>query len=482
MSSTVMGRVVQCLSSLCRSDDAKRSPTTQQPPEHSVHSSTTDTTNMPYPFVLPTTSSISFSDFFSSSTHPSLPLCATTARGVLRDALKKHKRIPASSQASNLPSVLSALNEYIPYLFAIDAGLSGVPCAGEEIDLVLIRELEVEWRTTLSASIPGREPPRVKLRSLESELCFTLSTLAYVHSLQARAHLHTLYNATLPTPEQRAAAITAAMKAFLQANSVHTYLLNRAGQWTTQPVAVDISVPVLGALAELTLAEATLITVLKDDPYPAIVLEDRNKDNKDWMYKGVEIPKVRAHLFARLCLASAEHAAKAQALLGRATKVNDGLTQYVDDLRRTAKGKACRFLGVDAELAGKTGEGIAWLRGARKELGFAALGDEEEKKSSGFSKLKKDWQEKREDRKIEKGAGWGTDAGKFEEGRVVGMLLEKWNKMNNTVRSSLQQFGSVGSLTMTDRYSTCPPIRNSPSQYAFWKGISRSEDVRPAMS
>ncbi|KAF2467541.1 pH-response regulator protein-like protein palC [Lindgomyces ingoldianus] len=388
---------------------------------------------MPFPFNLPTTSSISFTDFFSSSTHPSLPLCATTARGVVRDALKKHKRLPPSSQASNLPTVHSVLSEYIPYLFALDAGLSGTHCAGEEIDLVLVKELEVEWRATLAASLPGREPPRIKLKSLESELFFALSTLAYAHSLQARAHLHTLYNATLPTPEQRANAIGASMRSFLEANAIHTYLVNRAGQWNTQPVAVDITIPLLGALAELTMAEATLITVLKDDPYPAVVLEDRNKQSKDWMFKGVEIPKVRAHLFARLCLAASEHASKAQAMLGRSVKVHESLVKYVDDLRRTAKGKACRFLGIDAELAGKTGEAIAWLRGATKELGFAAMGAEEEKKASGLSKLKKEWQVKREDRKIEKGEGWGTDAGKFEEGRVVDMLLQKWVKMNDTM-------------------------------------------------
>ncbi|KAF2788418.1 pH-response regulator protein-like protein palC [Melanomma pulvis-pyrius CBS 109.77] len=388
---------------------------------------------MPFPFVLPTTSSISFTDYFSSSTHPSLPNCATTARGVVRDRLKRHKRIPPSSQASNLSTVHSALNEYIPYLFALDAGLSGASCAGEEIDLVLVKELEVEWRSTLGPSIPGREPARVKLKSLESELFFTLSTLAYVHSLQARAQLHTLYSATLPTSEQRATAIAAAMKHFLDANAIHTYSINRAGQWHSQPTAVDISIPVLGALAELTMAEATLITVLKDDPYPNVVLEDRNKQNKDWMFKGVEIPKVRAHLFARLCLASAEHASKAQAMLGGASKTEESLAKYIDDLRRAAKGKACRFLGIDAELAGKTGEGIAWLRGAQKELGFMALGAGEETKRSGFSKLKKDWQEKREDKKIEKGDGWGTDGGKFEEGRVVDMLLKKWEKMNDTV-------------------------------------------------
>jgi hypothetical protein len=388
---------------------------------------------MPFPFVLPTTSSISFTDYFHSSTHPSLPNCATTARGVVRDVLKRHKRIPASSQASSLSTVISALNDYIPYLFALDAGLSGTSCAGEEVDLVLVKELEVEWRSTLSASLPGREPPRIKLKSLESELCFTLSTLAYVYSLQARAQLHTLYNATLPSPEQRATAISSAMKHFLDANAVHSYLVNRAGQWNSQPAAADISTAAMGALAELTMAEATLITVLKDDPYPAVVVEDRNKQSKDWMFRAVEIPKVRAHLFARLCLASAEHAAKAQAMLGRSSKINDDLVRYVDDLRRTAKGKACRFLACDAEASGKTGEGIAWLRGANRELGFAALGAEQAKKPSGLSKLKKEWQEKKEDRKIEKGEGWGTDAGKFEEGRIVDMLLKKWEKMNDTV-------------------------------------------------
>jgi hypothetical protein len=352
---------------------------------------------------------------------------------VVRDALKKYKRVPPSSQATNLSTVQYALNEYIPYLFALDAGLSGTSCAGEEIDLVLVKELEVEWRSTLSASLPGREPPRIKLKSLESELFFTLSTLAYVYSLQARAQLRTLYNATLPTPEQRVTAITAAMKSLLEANSVHTYLVNRAGQWTTQPAAVDISQSTIGALAELTMAEATLITVLKDDPYPTVVIEDRNKQNKDWMFKGVEIPKVRAHLFARLCLASSEHAAKAQAMLGTASKVDEGLVKYIDDLKRTAKAKACRFFGIDAEIAGKTGEAIAWLRGAKKELGFAAIGGEEEKKASTFSKLKKEFQEKREDKKIEKGGAWGTDGGKFEEGRVVDMLQQKWTKMNDTV-------------------------------------------------
>ncbi|KAH7064533.1 pH-response regulator protein palC [Macrophomina phaseolina] len=433
---------------------------------------------MPFPFELPTTSSVCFTDFYSSSTHPSLPLAATTSRGVLRDVLKKYKRLPPTSQTSNLPAVQSALNDYLLYLSALDAGLRIVPSpsspatGAEEIDVIPLKELAVEWRATLTATLPGRDPPRLRVQGLEPELAFVLSTLAYVHSLQARAQLHALHNsaAASPSPEQRAAAISGAMRSFLEAHAIHAYLVQRAGSGSgssghAQPagdegqpkaamrrlpglpssasasaassVPPDVTAGVQTALAELTLAEATLIAVLKDDPYPAVVAEDRNRASKDWMFKAPDIPKVRAHLFARLCLAAAEHAARGLAGLGSSSagKVDEALARYLEDLRRTARGKACRFFGIDAELAGKTGEGIAWLRAAKKELGFlTASAAEEESRKRGFaSRLKKDWAEKREDRKIEKGIDWGSDAGRFEEGRVVEMLEKKWVKMNDTV-------------------------------------------------
>ncbi|KAL2352308.1 pH-response regulator protein palC [Cryomyces antarcticus] len=392
---------------------------------------------MPFQFALPTTSALSFPDFLSSYTHPLLPFTATTCRGVLRDALKKHKRLPPQSQASNLPNVLAALHDYTPYLLALDARLEGKTVAGQEIEVVLKKEIEVEWRAALTASIPGREPPRVKLQCLETEISFVLSTIAYTYSLMARSQLHTIYNATIPTSEQRGVAIAAAMRHLLEAHAVHAHLASRAGRSSSPPAVVDISPPVFSALASLTLAEATLITVLKDDPYPAAVAEGRNKDSKDWMFKAPEIPKVRAHLYARLCLAAAEHGNKAQAMLGSSSKVDEALVKYVDDLRRTARGKACRFLAIDAELSGRTGEGIAWLRGAKKEMGILGAGAGEDKEIRGFSKLKQSWAEKREDKRIEKGGDWGSDAGKFEESRIVDMLERKWVKTNDTVNVQL---------------------------------------------
>lgn len=364
-----------------------------------------------------------------------LPLTATNHRGVLRNALKKHKRLAPPSQASNLSTALSALNDYLPYLLALDAGLSGKVVSGEEIDVALEREIELEWRATLSATLPGREPPRVKGRGLDYETSFVLSTLAYTSTLLSRNQLHVLYAPTTPTPEQRTAAITTATKYLLQANSIHTHLLTRSDQ--TPPSAtgpIDISASVQSGLASLALAEATLLAVLKDDPYPAAVAQERNRNDREWMIKAPEIPKVRAHLFARLCLAAAEHAGMALAMLGASKKVDETLVRYVDDLRRVARGKACRFLGTDAELGGRTGDGIAWLRAGKKELGFLGSGEKDaEKGLKGLARFKKEWTEKREDRRIEKGAEWGGDAGRMEEGRVVEMLERKWVKMNDTV-------------------------------------------------
>ena len=393
---------------------------------------------MPYTFLLPTTSDISYSKIFHSTTHPSLPSSATTHRLVLRNVLKKHKRLPGHSQSSDLANIVSALEAYIPYLFALDTGLSGKEVNREEIDIALVAEVEVEWRTSLAATIPGREARRVKGKGLDYEICFTLTTLAYVSTLLAQSQLRGLYTSTTPTWEQRAGIITKATKYLLQAGSIHTYLKMRINETNVPSGALETSPSAQDALAELALAEATLLAVLKDDPYPAAVAQDRNKNDSEWKFKAPELPKVRAHLFARLCFAAAEHAGKAEAMLNssdsdKIIRVDDALLKYIGDLRRTSKAKACRLFGIDAELEGETGQAISWLLAGKKELGyFGTL--EGGSKLKGLVKLKRDWTEHREDKKIEKGGEWGSDAGRLEEARIVEMLDKKWNKMNDTVR------------------------------------------------
>ncbi|KAI8628095.1 pH-response regulator protein palC [Xylariaceae sp. FL1651] len=393
---------------------------------------------MPFPFVLPTTSSFSFSSSFTSESHPSLPLNASTHRGVVRDVLKKHKRLPASSQGPNLPSVVSSLNNYLPYIFAIDAGLSHGSQQGEEISVILTSAPAIEWRPTISDNaVPGRGTARIKIQSLEHDLFFTLSTIGYAHTLLARASLHPLYvtSGAPVTPPERTTAITTATKHLMDAASVHDYLARRAEGLSTPPPCVDIAQSTARAMASLSLAEATLLAVLKDDPYPAVIAQDRNENDREWMYKAPEIPKVRAHLFARLCLAAADHAAQASALCqsarGKGTsKLNDDLLRYLEDFRKTSRAKACRFFGIDAELSGQTGSALGWLRCGLQELGIAPS---EAKKGISLSRMKKDWSERREDKKIEKGTNWGSDAGKLEETRVIEMLETKWTKVNDTM-------------------------------------------------
>lgn len=387
---------------------------------------------MPFAFILPTTSLLSFSLFSASTTHPSLPQTAGTYRGVFRNVLKKHKRLAPPSKDSNLSTVLSALNEYIPYLSTLDAALCDRTVNEEEIELGLQREIVVEWRSTLAATIAGREPARVMGKGLDYEISFVLHTLACVNTLQARAQLLLLYGAITPSDEQRTSIITTATKHLLQANSVHNYLTIRSVEIDASSAVVEILSQTQAGLAALALAEATLLAVLKDDPYPAIVAQDRNKNDKDWMIKPPEIPKVRAHLFARLCLAAAEHSSKAEAMLSASGRIDEALMTYVTDLEKASRAKACRFFGINAELEGETGQGIAWLIGARKQLGFGSVKDEGSK-MSGLAKFKKDWKEKREDKKIGLGGEWGSDAGRLEELRIAEMLEQKWNKMNDTV-------------------------------------------------
>ncbi|WEW58629.1 hypothetical protein PRK78_004097 [Emydomyces testavorans] len=446
---------------------------------------------MVFSFSLPTTSHLSFQSYLSSPTHPSLPSCASTARHALRLALKTHKALLPSQRAANLPYILGALNTYIPYLFALSRGLSSNPASGssdisaddEEIDVVLRAEIEVEWRATLSSAAStlhvlqrGGRDRRIRGCGIDFEVAFVLTTLGYVLSLLARTRvLSTLYANTTPTIEQKTAAAQGAMKNLLAASGVHTFMASSGLSTAIATAAVghaqdamlvpDLEPSMQSALASLAMAEATLLAVLKDDAYLSACIQGRNRYDTEWMIKAPDIPKVRALLFARLCVRAAEYAEQAAASAGAVRdsgstsnsagpdrrKLDEDLINYMRVLARVARAKACRFFGIDAEMTGKVGEGIAWLRAGKSALGIKGSleGDEgatgsKSKGKLGFTKLKRQWSERREEKKLEEtvtakkgeqvaGMGWGDDAGREEEGRVIEMLETKWVKMNDTV-------------------------------------------------
>lgn len=471
---------------------------------------------MVYAFTLPTTSPLSFQTFITSSTHPSLPQSASTARHALRLALKAHKRLPRGPrQDAHLPVVLSALNEYIPYLFAIWHGITGRPLqtdhatsgdaggsytsTGEEIEITLRTEIESAWKPTLSSSSisslassassagnKGLRPRggRVAGRGIDFELAFTLTTLGYVLSrLARRGVVDSVYASSTPTAEQRTAAVQTATKYLLQASSVHG-LLASSPDFTaaTSPTVPDLDTTTQSALSSLALAEATLLAVLKDDAYVAACIQSRNPNDKEWMVRAPEIPKVRALLFARLCVRAAEYAEQAAVGLGavgstsgKTGRMDEEMTRYAGVLGRVARARACRFFGVDAELAGKVGEGIAWLQAARTPLGLrGGAGSDETGGTSakgGFSRLKREWAERREEKKIGKDAGGGRsekgplepgdDAGRDEEGRVIAMLETKWVRMNDTVSTLVNRLNLRFAIVVRHRANIFRSTLNS---------------------
>ncbi|KAL8808921.1 MAG: hypothetical protein Q9223_003566 [Gallowayella weberi] len=312
-------------------------------------------------------------------------------------------------------------------------------------------------KTTTGPPPRGWKKGRVRLRGLDAEIVMALSTLAGVETLLAREQLRGIFagGKAFPEPGERGKSVGAAMRGLLVAHGIHVFILSEllvgdeGGNDRVVASVPEMESAVQSALAELAMAEATLLAVLKDDPYPAVVSQARDKMDREWMVKAPEIPKVRAHLFARLCIAAGEHAARAEALfLSSSSSTNetgrDGLrldedvVEYVRDLKKTARARACRFFGIDEELGGETGKAIAWLRGARRQLGIS-VGREEGERSwvKGLGKLKKGFEEKREDKRIEKGGEWGADAGRMEETRVVEMLEKKWVKINDTINTQL---------------------------------------------
>lgn len=443
---------------------------------------------MPYPFVLPTTSAFAFSNAFACDSHPSLPLSASTYRGVVRDILKKHKRLGPSAQSSNLSVVVSNIEEYLPYLLAVDAGLARQPVGGtgQLVSIAPKNALLIEWRPTLSGEVvPGRERTRIKILSLEDEIFFTLSTLGFAKVATARACLQPLYSTTggVVNPQERTTAITTATKYLLEVASIYDYLGRRSETPTATPrgppACVDVSPSTARALSSLALAEATLLAILKDDPYPAAVAQDRNVNDTEWMYKAPDIPKVRAHLFARLALAASEHAAKAVALCqssvaapGVNSKISAHLLKYMEDLRRTSRAKACRFFGIDAELGGETADGIGWARAGLQELGVD-IPEPSKKSISGlrFGRLRKEFKERREDRRVDgDGSAWGSDAGKLEETRILELLDAKWSKMNDTVRYSVIYFPfrTHTLITCPDEHKGGTATGNAVAKDALW--------------
>lgn len=424
---------------------------------------------MPYPFVLPTSSSFSFSSCFECDSHPSLPLNVSTYRGVAKDALKRHKKLKGAAQMGNLGTVKSALNDYIPYLLAVDAGLQDKPLPNGVIVRIRPKATPtIKWRPVLSGSILKHERSRIRINSLDQEIAFILSTLGFIYVQEARAALQPLYVTTkdFVGGEQRKMAISSAGDSLMTSASIFRYLANKLQYVSDQPPCAEIAQTTIRALGSLAHAEATLLCVIQGDPYASAVAQNRNEMDKEDNFKNPDIPSVRAMLYARLCLEAAQHATKAYSLArsseGGTGKLDENLIKYIDNFRRTSRAKACRFLGIHADAGGNVADGIGWLHVAIQELGVKvdppkSTREDNERSFLVPKDIKKTLFEQMEDRRVEKERSWGADAGKLDELRVVEMLDQMFSKIN----SSVSHLNVCYARTQADRISNS----STPSRY-----------------
>ena len=349
---------------------------------------------MASPFKLPSTHALSFSKHYTSPVYPSLPLLCTQHHARFHQALKTYHRANRAQQHLHLPPLLDAITNYLPHLSFLHACLH----AGDILPVSSTTHLTPRWSTPLSLSpLPASHP------GLEFELTYTLLTLALTN-------IH-LAAASLP------ANLKPASNHLLTAAAI----LQHAASLPQPPTAtwpVDITPPVLTAIAKLALADATLLFVATQDPYPNFLLVDTPSDDRAWAYNPRATPTgVKAGLLARVCVAAETHAEAARALLKSAPHVSRGLKQYAKTLGRVGRAKACRFLGINAEVAGGCGEGIGWvLLGMQGLRAGAGEGTEEMRVCKG---LEERWKAENDRVFFQEVVGPGELVGRVPTGREV---------------------------------------------------------------
>jgi hypothetical protein len=396
---------------------------------------------MPFQYMLPTTSLVSFSKHYSSPVYPSLPLIVTRYRGIARNLLKAHKRLPSSQQSANLPQIQAALESYLPYLFFLQSSLHLGDVLPSDIASTPIK---TSWRATLTTPpFPGSSPKRVEREGLDYEIAFTLSVLAYTYTLTSRSQLQSALVVSVEK-DKKQSLLNQAIKGLLLCSSIFTYSLSLPRTPNSSTWPSDLHPQVLSALSSLCLADATLLAVTKQDPYPSylalttssgLISQDKGAGQLDYLNAPLAPPTgVRALLLARICIAAATHAERALGLLPKqfsdSQPILPELGKYLDCLQRVARAKACRFLAIDAETSSRIGEGIGWIVLARSFLSPFSSSTP----TLSTSKLKRDFMELRESRALKKGdTAWDVDAGLVEESSVLTGLEENWRKQNDRV-------------------------------------------------
>ncbi|KAG8214070.1 putative pH-response regulator protein palC [Butyriboletus roseoflavus] len=448
---------------------------------------------MTYVYHLPTTGTISFSDFALDTTDENAytsPIAETTqARANMRGVLKQSRR--TDSEHRDYLRIIKLLDNYIPYLRAIIACVQ----SGE---LHLMHEPVFSWRTTLSATLFNTSP-RLRLPSLQADLASTLLTYAMalsnfshsaITSLGAYEHDRAISEKERKEKDERLNfGVTLLCRASGVFSMISEVVLGElevasggAGGWARPP---DLWKEVNAALAKMALADAQSLAIRKLLSKAAF---------ESTLSPGPPLPKSHPStaLIAKLHLDCASLYSSARTLamtsskssltsglkagfgsasksqsdsVGGSGEVSADLLKYLEKENKFHTAIAHKWLGVDAgETAkpGKGGEAVGFLKWAEQEL--EDLHTHTPRLSKGLGAKNRDQDGKRQDRKakVEK------------ELKSVKVFLEHYRKINDSLtfdpvpkQSELQALVPEGRMAVTAKLYVLPDPAFGPGSNGY---------------
>ncbi|CAG8536088.1 9015_t:CDS:2 [Dentiscutata heterogama] len=207
---------------------------------------------MSFIYPLPTTGTISFSDFLLDEDHLYLNEIseATAQRGRVRAVLKEANKAEGPKDYTKV--MKQTVDDYLPYLLGIVDCLEG----GQ---LKLKKEFETSWRCTLSDSVLKKK--RVVCRGIYYELIFTLMTYGYACSNWASSIIE-----KQPQNDEIDSKLKQAADILRRASGVFTYISEKVcPRWIKPPPSrpPDVLAEISASTSKIAFADASSIAIRK---------------------------------------------------------------------------------------------------------------------------------------------------------------------------------------------------------------------------
>ncbi|CAI2166098.1 17868_t:CDS:2 [Funneliformis geosporum] len=206
---------------------------------------------MSFIYPLPTTSTISWSDFLLDEDNLYLNRIseATAQRGVVRATLKEAKK---TEGPKDYTKILKTIDDYLPYLFGIIDCLEG----GQ---LKLKKEIETSWSCTLSDSVLKKKP-HVLCKGIYYELIFVLLTYGYAYADWATSIIENDKN------DKNDLRLRQAADLLYKAGGIFAYIGEQVcPKWDKKSVSKpsDVLMEIPTSMSKIALADANSIAIRK---------------------------------------------------------------------------------------------------------------------------------------------------------------------------------------------------------------------------